>query len=85
MPEPALEAPFDPRVARRFHWASGLNGLAFGLEISALPLYFLTLGLSPPVYGLLVGAAWLVALVVRMPIGARGSPSCARGRNSARR
>lgn len=58
-----------PAITRRFLAASGLNGLAFGLEISALPLYFLTLGLPPPVYGLLVGTAWLVSLVVRMPIG----------------
>lgn len=56
------EAPLDPRLVRRFRWASGLTGLAFRLEISALPLYFLTLGLPPPLYGLLVGAAWLVAL-----------------------
>ena len=60
----------EPAILRRFHWASGLNGLAFGLEISALPLYFLTLGLPPPLYGLLVGVAWLVALLVRIPIGA---------------
>jgi MFS family permease len=58
-----------PAVTRRFLVASGLNGLAFGLEISALPLYFLTLGLPAPVYGLLVGTAWLVSLVVRLPIG----------------
>ena len=70
MRESPAEASLDPRILRRFHWASGLNGLAFGLEISALPLYFLTLGLPPPLYGLLLGAAWLVALVVRMPIGA---------------
>src|SRR5215211_9023984 len=58
------EVAFDPRIARRFQWASTLNGLAFGLEISALPLYFLTLNLPPALYGLLVGTAWLVSLVV---------------------
>ena len=70
MAESLAEAPLEPRIGRRFHWASGLNGLAFGLEISALPLYFLTLNLPPAVYGSLVGAAWLVSLLVRLPIGA---------------
>jgi MFS family permease len=70
MRELPTEAPLDPRITRRFHWAAGFNGLAFGLEISALPLYFLTFGLPPALYGLLVGSAWLVALLVRVPIGA---------------
>jgi MFS family permease len=70
MTNPPGDGALDPRIARRFHWASTLNGLAFGLEISALPLYFLTLNLPPALYGLLVGTAWLVALVVRLPIGA---------------
>jgi MFS family permease len=70
MREPSPDAPLSAPIVRRFRWASLLTGVAFGLEISALPLYFLTLGLPPPLYGLLVGAAWLVALVVRVPIGA---------------
>lgn len=69
MPETHPEVGLDAGIARRFYLASGLNGLAFGLEVSALPIYFLGLGLAPPVYGLLVGLAWLVSLVVRVPIG----------------
>jgi predicted MFS family arabinose efflux permease len=63
-------ARLDAGTARRFYWAAGLNGLAFGLEVSALPLYLLTFNLPATVYGVLVGSAWLVSLVVRMPIGA---------------
>jgi MFS family permease len=70
MANAAGEAALDSRISRRFQWASTLNGLAFGLEISALPLYFLTFNLPPALYGLLVGTAWLVSLVVRLPIGA---------------
>ncbi|HZU04977.1 MAG TPA: MFS transporter [Chloroflexota bacterium] len=70
MPSTPAAPALDPRLTQRFLVASGLNGLVFGLEISALPLYFLSLGLPPPLYGLLVGLAWLVSLVVRIPIGA---------------
>jgi MFS family permease len=59
----------DTGLARRFYLAAALNGLAFGLEVSALPIYFLGLGLAPPIYGLLIGLAWLVSLGVRLPIG----------------
>jgi MFS family permease len=69
MREPPREARLDRGIARRFYIAAGLNGLTFGLEVSALPLYFLTFDLPPALYGLLVGLAWLVSLVVRMPIG----------------
>jgi MFS family permease len=67
---PPVAHHFSDRLVRRFHFAAGLNGTAFGLEISALPLYFLTLNLPPAAYGLLVGTAWLVSVVVRVPIGA---------------
>ncbi len=69
MAEHPGEVTLDPRIIRRFQWASTLNGLAFGLEISALPIYFQGLHLPPALYGLLVGLAWLVSLVVRVPIG----------------
>ncbi len=69
MAEHPPEVALDPRIIRRFQWASTLNGLAFGLEISALPIYFQGLSLPPALYGLLVGLAWLVSLVVRFPIG----------------
>ncbi len=69
MREAGERARLDPGVARRFYLASALNGLTFGLEVSALPIYFISFELPTFVYGLLVGVAWLVSLVVRFPIG----------------